>query len=200
MSRTVFVNPSRKRGRRRNRRRNFSAAMGPRANPRRRRRRSRRRNSGIAPFVQNPLIMSNPRRRRRHSNPLAGALSVNNLLNKGLTYGGGAIIAVGANALVLNRVDNVWLRNGLRFGGGILGAALLKGDLGAATAGAMFYPMFQELAAQLLGKELITGNEADMDVLAADLEDVMDDLQRSDLSDGDDYEMDLADDQDDILG
>ena len=145
--------------------------------------------------------MSNPRRRRRHSNPLTSALTLKNLVNKGLTFGGAAVIAVGANALVLNRVDNFWLRNGSRFGGGIVAAAFLKGDLGAATAGAMFFPMFQELAAKLLGKTLVTGTEADMDVLAADLEDVMDDLG-ADLQGDDDDEMgvSLSDDTDDVLG
>jgi hypothetical protein len=135
------------------------------------------------------------------------SLSLKSIVNKGLTYGAGAAIAVGANALLLNRVDNFWFRNLARFGGGVVGAAFLKGDLGAATAGAMFYPMFQEFAAKMLGGTTVTGTDADMDVLAADLEDVLDNLDQSDLSDDGDYEADLeadedleADATDDILG
>lgn len=202
--RTVFVNPSRRRrrkkGRRRSRRRNAAPLANTFSNPRRRRaRRSRRRNAGITPFLGNPMIMSNPRRRRRHSNPL-NALSLKNIFSKSISYGGGAGIAVAANALALNRVDNVYMRNGARVGLAVLGASMLKGDLGAGMAGAMFYPVIQELAALLLGKSTVTGTEADMDVLAADLEDVMDELDEHDLSDdADEYGIDNFGDDDDIL-
>lgn len=202
--RTVFVNPSafgRKRRRRsgKRRRRNVSIA----ANPRRRyRRRARRRNAGITPFVSNPMIMANPRRRRRR-NPLS-SLNFSNILGKSLSYGGGAAIAVAANALVINRVENVWARNAARVLGAVLGGAMLGGELGAATAGGMFYPLMQELSAQLLGQTAgASGTEADMDVLAADLEDIMDELDSSDLQDddetGDDGD-DIGDDGDILFG
>lgn len=204
--RTVFVNPSafgRRRKRRKHRtsrRRRRNVQLAPVSNPRRRRRRSRRRNAGIAPFVSNPLIMSNPpRRRRRRSNPLAG-LNFNNLLQKTMTYGGGAAIAVAGNALVLNRVDNVWARNGARIGAAVVGGSMLKGEMGAAFAGAMYYPVIQELAAHILGKSTVTGTEADMDVLAADLEDIMDELDSSDLQDDDEMgDDDETGDDGDIL-
>jgi hypothetical protein len=106
-------------------------------------------------------------------------------------------MAVGANTLFLNSVANFWARNGMRFGGAVLAAMFLKGDLGAAAAGGMFYPLMQELAAKVLGGT--TATEADLEGLAADLEDVMDDLDESDLSDDD--EMYVEDDDDDnILG
>lgn len=194
--RTVFVNPSpsfsnprrKKRGKKRSKRRG--------------RARSRRRNAGIVPFVSNPLIMSNPprRKRRRRSNPLAG-LNIKNLLGKGLTYGGGAAIAVGANTLLLNSISNFWVRNGARFGGAIASTMFMKGELGAATAGAMFYPLMQEVAAKFLGTGA-TGTEADLEGLAADLEDVMDDLDERDLSDDDEISDDdllIEDDEDNIL-
>jgi len=202
MARTVFVNPTfhrrkrRKTGRRRKRR---NAMLPTASNPRRhRRRRSRRRNAGIAPFVSNPLIMSNPRhrRRRRHSNPL-NMFTLKNVVRKGVTYGGGAAIAVGANALAINRIDNFWYRNLTRFGGAIAAGAFMKGDLGAATSGAMLFPLMQEMAAKFLGLgSSVSGTEADMDMLAADLEDVMDELDDSDLSDDEDWE----DEDDDVLG
>ncbi len=186
--RTVFVNPSP----------SFQ-------NPRRRRkarkgkRRSRRRNAGITPFVSNPLILSNPprRMRRRHTrNPLSG-LNLKSLLSQGLTYGGGAAIAVGANTLFLNSIPNFYMRNGLRFGGAVASTMFLKGTLGAAAAGGMFYPIMQEVVAKFLGGGKVTGTEADLEGLAADLEDVMDDLDESDLSDDD--EMYIEDDEDNIL-
>ena len=202
--RTVFVNPSafgRRRKRRKTgaRRRRRNVSLAPVSNPRRRRRRSRRRNAGIAPFVANPLIMGNPRRRRRRSNPLAG-LNFNNLLTKTMTFGGGAAISVAANAFILNRVDNVWARNGARIAGAVIGGNMLKGELGAAFAGAMYYPVVQELAAHILGKGTVTGTEADMDVLAADLEDIMDELDSSDLQDDDEMgDDDETGDDGDIL-
>lgn len=190
--RTVFVNPSRRRGRKKSRK------------SRKSRRKSRkvmrfsgtvRRNAGITPFVSNPLILSpNPRRRRRARNPLAG-LNLKSVVTRGLTYGGGAAIAVGANTLLLNGVSNFWMRNGARFAGAVGAALFLKGDLGAATAGGMFYPLMQEMAAKVLGTS--TATEADLEGLAADLEDVMDDLDESDLSDDDDLYVES--DEEDIL-
>jgi hypothetical protein len=140
--------------------------------------------------------MSNPprRKRRRRANPLAG-LNLKSLLSKGLTYGGGAAIAVGANTLLLNSIGNFWVRNGARFAGAVAGTVLMKGELGAATAGAMFYPLMQEVAAKFLGTGA-TGTEADLEGLAADLEDVMDDLDERDLSDDD---LLIEDDDENIL-
>ncbi len=196
--RTVFVNPKftnprRKRGRKA-RRRSRNAMI---VNPRRRRNRGRRRNAGITPFVSNPLILSpNPRRKRRRArNPLAG-LNLQSVLTRGLTYGGGAAIAVGANTLLLNGVGNFWMRNGARFAGAVGAALFLKGDLGAATAGGMFYPLMQEMASRVLGTTS-AATETDLEGLAADLEDVMDDLDESDLSDDD--ELLVESDEEDIL-
>lgn len=208
MPRTVFVNPSFMNPRRKRRKKsNPGSSMTVREafalgkaskNPKRRKSRGkrRRRNAGIAPFVRNPLIMSNPpRRRRRKRNPM-DSLDLKTIVNKSLTFAGGAGIAVVTNAFVLNRVDNFWARNAARLGLGVVGAAYIPNrELGAAAAGAMFYPLIQELMAKVLGQSAVTGTEADMDVLAADLEDIMDDLDESDLSD-DDYEADLEDDED----
>lgn len=203
--RTVFVNPSafgRKRRRRSAKRRRRNVQLAP--NPRRRSRRRRRRNAGITPFVSNPMIMANPRRRRRRRNPLA-SLNFSNILGKSISYGGGAAIAVAANTLVINRVDNVWARNAARVLGAVLGGAILGGELGAATAGGMFYPVIQELSAHLLGTggAAASGTEADMDVLAADLEDIMDELDSSDLQDDDETGDDgdeVGDDGDILFG
>lgn len=191
--RTVFVNPSASMSnpRRKKARKSRKSA--------RRGRKARRRNAGITSFVSNPLILSNPRRKavRRHRarNPLAG-LNLKSLVSKGMTYGGGAAVAVGANTLFLNSVSNFYARNGMRFAGAVASTMFLKGELGAAAAGGMFYPMMQELAAKFLGGKA-SGVEADLEGLAADLEDVMDDLDESDLSDDEMYIED--DDERDIL-
>lgn len=208
MARTVFVNPSFMNPRRKRRKKSNPGqsltvreafALGKSArNPKRRKRgRKKRRNAGIAPFVRNPLIMSNPpRRRRRRRNPM-DSLDIKTIVSKSLTFASGAGMAVAANAFILNRVDNFWARNVSRLGLGVVGAAFMPNrELGAASAGAMFYPLIQELLAKLLGQSTVTGTEADMDVLAADLEDIMDDLDESDLSEDDDYEVDLSDDED----
>lgn len=187
--RTVFVNPSPSMANPRRRRKGKKSRKGHKA---------RRRNAGIVPFVSNPLILSNPRRkhRRRARNPLAG-LNLKSLISNGLTYGGGAGIAVAANAFFLNSVSNFWIRNGVRFAGAVASTAFMKGNLGAAAAGGMFYPVMQEIAAKFLGTKS-GGVEADLEGLAADLEDVMDDLDESDLSDDDELYME-DDDMEDIL-
>jgi hypothetical protein len=208
MARTVFVNPSFMNPRRKRRKKSnpgqsltvreaFALGKANRNPKRRKRGRKKRRNAGIAPFVRNPLIMSNPpRRRRRRRNPM-DSLDIKTIVSKSLTFASGAGMAVAANAFILNRVDNFWARNVSRLGLGVVGAAFMPNrELGAASAGAMFYPLIQELLAKLLGQSTVTGTEADMDVLAADLEDIMDDLDESDLSDDDDYEVDLSDDED----
>jgi hypothetical protein len=144
------------------------------------------------------MILSNPRKRSRRRNmsmtrnPLHG-LNLKSIVSKGMTFGGGAAIAVGANALFLNGISNFWARNGARFGGAVLTAGFLKGDLGASAAGAMFYPLMQELAAKFIGTKTVAATEADLEGLAADLEDVMGELDESDLSDD---EMEISDDED----
>ena len=164
-------NPRRRRRRttRRRRRRNYSAAVSSmRTNPRRRRRR-RRRNAGIRPFVKksNPLILQNPnnprRRRRRRSNP---KLNLQKVANKILIYTGGSAIAVGANILAINQIENKWARNGVRVAAAVFAPMFIKGDMGAAFSGAMLYPVVEEMAAELN----IVPQEADLEALAADLE------------------------------
>ena len=148
------------------------------ANPRRRKRKStrrrRRRNTGIAPFVagNNPYILANPRRRRR-SNPGLSMprLTVKNVSDKLMKYGGGSLMGVGINVFGLNRIENDYWRNGARISAAVLGGMVLRGELGAAYAGAAMYPVWVEVAAML---NLPINVEADLDILAADLEQVLD--------------------------
>lgn len=206
MSRTVFVNPSFENPRRR---RKGKKRRGRRSYGRRRsHKRSRkpafrgsivlRRNAGITPFVQNPLILSNPRRRRRvrRSNPLA-IPSLKSALDTLMAGGGGASVALAVNMMGTSRIDNPWLRRGAQAGAAVIGGGLLAGksqNLGAAFTGAMMMPLMQDLAADLLGIGVaagVTAKEADLDALAADLEDVLDDMSDEDsfdLSDDDDEE------------
>lgn len=163
-------NPRRRRRRvtvRRRRRRNYSAAV---SNPRRRRRRRRRRrNAGIAPFVRksNPLILQNPkRRRRRRRNP---KMNIQRVANQLLIYTGGSAIAVGANILAINKIENKWARNGVRVAAAVFAPMFIKGDLGAAFAGAMLYPVVEEAAQEL---NLVPA-EADLSSLAAELEEAL---------------------------
>ncbi len=208
--RTMFVNPSasmsnpRRRRKRSRRRRNVDISAA--ANPRRRRRGRKRRsarvsrgypltvrsNAGIAPFVSNPLILDNPRRRksRRRHNPMMGLskLNLNTFLSKTVSYGGGAAAGAALNILGLRRIQNDWIRNGVRIGSAVVGAALLPGDIGAAYAGATLYPLFAEVA--LLTKLVQPAGaptEADLSEISADLEDVLDELD----IDGDDDDDDI---------
>jgi hypothetical protein len=195
---TLFMNPSgrisSKRGAafkmprkyRRKSRKNSTPRM---SNPRKRRRRSRRRNAGIRPFVaqSNPLILQNPRRRRsRRRNP---SLNFKGLLNKGLTYTGGAAVGAAANILVIRRIENDWLRNGLRVAGAVAAGALLKGEMGAAAAGATLYPMFAELAIMFNLTGAPTGDApmlptgVDLNELAADLESALNEVSDNQLFD-----------------
>lgn len=194
--RTVFVNPSPSFQNPRRKHRKGSKSRKAHKHGKRR----ARRNAGITSFVSNPLILSNPPRKmkRRHArNPLAG-LNLKSLLSQGLTYGGGAAIAVGANTLFLNSVSNFYMRNGARFAGAVAATMFLKGSLGAAAAGGMFYPIMQEVAAKFLGGK-VSGTEADLEGLAADLEDVMDDLDETDLSDDDEMYVEADDDEANVL-
>ena len=192
--RTQFVNPGffenprkgRKRKGKSSKRRGRGRARGRRYSrkPRYRRfsarGRIRMRNAGIAPFMQNPLILSNPRQRRRRSNPSLPSMKSS---LSGLVSGmGGAAIALAVNAVAINRIDNAWFRRAAQAavagaGGAMIGSKSPK--LGAAVTGAMMYPLLQDLAADLLGIGVgagVTAKEADIEALAADLEDVLDDM------------------------
>lgn len=163
--RTLFVNPTKRRKRRSapKRRRNGGTMVI-------------RRNAGITPFVasENALI-PNPRRRKRRSNPMGNY--GNGVLMSGLAgMGGGAATAV-LNTFALNRIGNPWARNGARFALGA-GASFIPGRFGAATAGAMFSHMFEDLLTLVTGTAIVQGSqnagtEADLDVLSADLEDLL---------------------------
>lgn len=189
--RALFVNPTKRRKKVRRRRKAPMARtrtrrrVSRRAAPVRRRRttrRRRRRNAGIVPFVQNPLILNNPRRRRR-SNPRL-RLSVQQIAGDVLAYGGGSAIGAAVNIMGINRIENVWARNGTRIGAAVLAGMLpaLMGTrgramekAGAAAAGALMYPVWQEVALQLLAPPVAAAEtEADLDMLAADLESALD--------------------------
>lgn len=169
-----------RRRRRRHRRRNYSAAM---ANPRRRRRhyRRRRRNAGITPFTQsNPLILSNPRRRRhRRRNP---KLNIKSMLNNLLVYGGGGLLGYGVNQFALSHIDNNWVRRGAQAGTAILGAYFMRGELGAAFAGATMYPLIADLA--MYSGLVAVPTQEDLNELSADLSDA---LLEADLQDDELY-------------
>lgn len=173
--RTVFVNPSKRRGKRKSHKRRAA-----RRNPRRttalaapRRTRRRRRNAGITPFVSsaNPQLMANPRRRmarRRHSNPLASPKKV--LMNAALNIGGSAVGA-GLNYFGISKITNVYARNGTRLAASIA-SAFVPGQMGGAMAGAFLMPAWVEFFEHIKAP-VATPTSADLDALAADLEDLM---------------------------
>lgn len=180
--RTTFVNPLVRRRKRK-------------SNPKRRRRRSyhrRRRNAGIVPFIQrnprrrrhhyrrNPLILENPRRRRRRNAGLGGAFNLKNVGAKLLAFGGGSAVGTAANIFAINKLENVWLRNGVRLAAAVLAPNIIKGDMGIAIAGSVLYPLWQEVAMRFLAPAAAggadTATEADLDALQADLEDVLDEI------------------------
>jgi hypothetical protein len=143
-----------------------------------------RRNAGITSFIQpNPMIMDNPRRRRRRRrNPGLGGLatlSVNSVMKKTITFGGGAAVGAGVNILAIRRIQNMWLRNGARIAAAVVGAAMMPGEFGAAYAGSTLYPLMAELA---LMTKLVApaATEADLMEVAADLEDALDDMDNDD--------------------
>jgi predicted membrane metal-binding protein len=178
--RTTFVNPLVRRRRKK------------KSNPKRRRRQyamvarrhsRRRRNAGITPFIQrNPLILENPRRRRRrNAGGMSAAFNLKNIGAKLLAFGGGSAVGTAANIFALNKLSNVWLRNGARLAAAVLAPNIVKGDMGAAISGALLYPMWQEVALQFLAPAAAGGadaaaTEADLDALQADLEDVLDEI------------------------
>ncbi len=150
------------------------------ANPRRRRRsyakrrpatrRRRRRNAGITSFTrQNPLILSNPRRRRRsRRNP---KLNMKTIFNKTLTFGGGAVLGYGVNQFGLSNIENDWMRRAGQVAAAVAGSMFLKGELGAAFAGATLYPLVADVA--MYTGLVAVPTEADLDELSADLEDAL---------------------------
>lgn len=167
------------------------------ANPRRRRRTyrrrprrkaSRRRNSGMG-FVQqgNPLILSNPRRRRRRSNP---KLNLKTVVNKVLTFGGGGALAYAANQFGLRNIENDWLRRGAQAASAVAGSMFLKGEMGAAFAGGMMYPLMSDLALML---GVVTAQDYDLTELSADLDNALSEggyMEGVDLEDTDELYID----------
>jgi hypothetical protein len=108
-------------------------------------------------------------------------MNTKGLFNKLLTYSGGSAVGAGLNILALRRIDNDWMRNGARVVAAVMGGMFLKGEMGAAMAGATLYPAFAELA---LMSGLVPGGaggtEADLNELAADLEDVLSGIDLND--------------------
>lgn len=211
MARTMFVNPSFINPRKRkSKKRKGSRSLGrfgmrgrvtmTTRNPRGRRR--YRRNAGITPFIQNPapLILANPRRRRRaHRNPLAMP-DMKAAFDNALSYAGGTAVALAVTTVGTSKIDNAWVRRGAQLGISVVGGSMLgkkSAAMGGAFAGAMMYPLLQDLAADLLGIGVgagVAAKEADLDALAADLEDVLDDMQDSDVlgDDGDEDDEEYA--------
>lgn len=180
--RTVFVNPRRRKKRKNGRKRKYKAYCKPVSNPRRRtRRRTRRRNAGITSFVghQNPLILQNPPRirRRRRNNP---KLNLKSMVNSLMLHGGGSLVGTAANIFALRNIENTWIRNGVRVGISTFLPVFFKGEFGAATAGALLYPMWGDIALELGLVPGISPNEADLSELAADLESALDDVDYND--------------------
>lgn len=167
--RTVFVNPSRPRRRGRKVTRRATS----------RKRRVSRRNAGIAPFVArtNPMILANPRPRRRRRNPSMPTLK--SAFTSTLHYGAGSGIGAAVNIFALRHIENAWLRHGLRVVVALGGGMFLPDKMGGAMAGATLYPSLAELAiySGIAGN---TSTEADLNELAADLQDALDDDDNDD--------------------
>lgn len=206
MSRTVFVNPFENPRRGRRRRKKSRRGSYRRRGKRRSRARKQtyrgtivmRRNAGVAPFLQqNPLILSNPRRRRsRRRNPM-DLPSIKTIVDSTVTGGGAAAIALAVNTLGTSRITHDWLRRGVQVLAASVGGALLSGKspaLGAAFTGAAMVAPVQDLAADVLGIGVAAGatvaKDADLDALAADLEDVLDEMDEDDLGEYDDGDED----------
>ena len=206
MARTMFVNPSlfsnpakkHKKGRKGSKRKRAGKKGRRRAAKKTTRRcvkyRVVRRNAGITPFIQNPLILSNPRRRRRRRNPSFSMGSLKSVLSECLTDGAGAAAALGVSAFGTNRIASPLYRRGAQVLAAVVGGAAVGSyskNLGRSFRSAMFFPLVQDLAVDLLGTSIAvsaTAKEADVDALAADLEDVLDDM-----SEGDSYWQDEED-------
>lgn len=193
--RTLFINPGnpRHKPRRRTKTKRRNIQIKPNAyekglaqgiklankNPKRKKR--SRRNAGVTAFVKqpNPLILNNPPRRRRRRRNARPALTLRSFATDMLSYGGGSAIGASLNIFGLNKIEDMWFRNGARLGLAFLSGALLRGELGAAAAGSTLYPVWQEIALQLLAPT--EGDlEADLDTLAADLEDILENVDNDD--------------------
>jgi hypothetical protein len=183
----TFSNPRRRRKKaRRTTRRRRSHARGPV-------RRRRRRNAGVTPFVRNPLILRNPRR-RRHSNP---AMNLQAMAKQLFSVGGGAGLGYAVNRWGVERLGlSFWPRQGVRVAGAAIISVflpkLLRGQLGSnvacAAAASLLYPTMQDLDARyvsgpaaIAAGAAVAGNlpsasSADLDLLSADLEDVLDEV------------------------
>lgn len=177
MPKTLFVNPTKSRKHAKRRRRAVKSNY-----------RAKRRNAGIVPFVQsanprprrrrnaslrvNPMLVANPRRkmhrRPRHSNPLSSPKKafVNALLNIG-----GSGVGAAANYFGIAKIENVWARNGSRIVLSSL-SGFVPGAMGGSMAGALLMPAWVELFNYFV-KPKAAPTEADLDSLAADLEDLM---------------------------
>jgi hypothetical protein len=161
------------------------------ANPRRRR---RRRNSGIAPFVSNPQILSNPRRRRRRRNPGMSFFGDFAYILGG-TLGGAAL-----NRLAFGTINNFYVKNGAR----VAAAAVLayiggRNTLTAAAAGATLSPILAEIEVLIGHTATATKNPRE---LAAELSALLEaDLSDDELSDDDLSDDELSDDEvsDDLI-
>lgn len=198
-----FINPRKRKGKKR---KGGGRRKGRKYGARRRFRASGsmmmavRRNAGIAPFIQNPLILSNPKRRRRaQRNPL-GAPNMKAAFDNALSYAGGTAVALAVTTVGTSKITNAWARRGTQLAASVVGGSMLgkkSAAMGGAFAGAMMYPLLQDLAADLLGIGVgagVAAKEADLDALAADLEDVLDDMDDSDVlgDDGDDDDEEYA--------
>ncbi len=182
--RTVFVNPARKRRRRRKsgggkRRRRVSLRRGGSVLV-------TRRNAGIAPFVQNPLIMDNPRRRhRRRRNP-----SMKQGLSELMMILGGALGGAGLNRIGISHISNFYARNAARVGAaGALAYLGGRNPLTAAAAGATLAPMLADIEMQMASSAPASKNPRE---LAAELSALLE----ADLSDDDLEDDELEDDED----
>jgi hypothetical protein len=120
------------------------------------------------------MILSNPRRssRRRRRNP--GMPSLKQAAMTTLHYGAGSGIGAALNIFVIRHIKNDWLRHGVRILGALGGGMFLPDKMGGAMAGATLYPSLAELAIYAgIGGDTTT--QADLNELAADLQDAMDD-------------------------
>jgi hypothetical protein len=116
------------------------------------------------------MILSNPRRRSRRRNPSMPSLKQAAMTT--LSYGAGSGIGAALNIFVIRHIKNDWLRHGVRILGALGGGMLLSDKMGGAMAGATLYPSLAELAIYAgIGGD--TSTEADLNELAADLQDAL---------------------------
>jgi hypothetical protein len=116
------------------------------------------------------MIWPNPRRRAKRRNPVGfGKLTLKNAISNTIANLGGAAIAVGANHFALKKIENVYARNGARAASALVAGAFIPGSVGAATAGAMFFPIMEELCSYLMKDDESEVTEADLDLLSQDL-------------------------------